>query len=104
MGKVQRPYLFLLKQKKIIFIFNALHLIQSYLNVSSNVHVITCAYNRRELNTNHVTNTTGNPLSKYNPEHCLLTFLGDGILAEFVQTSWKINNSNSRFHNLNILL
>lgn len=48
-GKVQRSYLFLLKQKKNHLIFSALHLIHSYLNVLSKVHVITCAYGRREL-------------------------------------------------------
>lgn len=49
-GKVQRSYLFLLKQKKKSFniqciTFNSL----LYLNVLSKVHVITCAYGRREL-------------------------------------------------------
>lgn len=47
-GKVQRSYLFLLKKKNHL-IFSALHLIHSYLNVLSKVHVITCAYGRREL-------------------------------------------------------
>lgn len=47
-GKVQRSYLFCLN-KKIHLIFSALHLIHTYLNVLSKVHVITCAYGRREL-------------------------------------------------------
>lgn len=48
-GKVQRSYLFLLKQKKNHLIFSALHLIHSNLNVLGKVHVNTCAYGRREL-------------------------------------------------------
>lgn len=48
-GKVQRSYLFCLNKKKTFNIqcitFNSL----LYLNVLSKVHVITCAYGRREL-------------------------------------------------------
>lgn len=43
-GKVQRSYLFCLNKKKT---FNIQCI--TYLNVLSKVHVITCAYGRREL-------------------------------------------------------